>query len=177
MDFENSCSAAADCLVKNLANEMFRGAKLIGKISDEIYRKKTNCTGGIGGHFRHNLDFVKAFLNGLAMGKIDYNRRERNLKIEENRLYAIKQFAETVCRLRGLPVEVFEKKVLIRSEINSDLWLASSALRELEFLHSHTIHHHALIADKLKSFGVQMAKDFGVAPSTLKFWAEDGKAA
>jgi hypothetical protein len=177
MDLENINAMAADLLVKNLADELLRGAKLIGKICDEIYRKKTNGTGSIGGHFRHNLDFVNAFLNGLATGKIDYNRRDRDLMIEEDRLNAIKKFAETVCHLRRLPVECFEKKVLIRSEINSDFWLATSALRELEFLHSHTIHHHALIADKLKSFGVQMAKDFGVAPSTLKFWAEDSKAA
>lgn len=177
MDFENTNAVSANFLIKSLANELFRGAKLIGKIDDAIYRKETNGTGGIGSHFRHNLDFVNAFLNGLEAEKIDYNRRERDQQIEENRLYAIKQFAGAVNGLRRLPVEIFTKKVLIRSEINPDFWLESSAMRELEFLHSHTIHHHALIADKLKSFGVQTAKDFGVAPSTLKFWAEDNQPA
>ncbi len=139
--------------------------------------KARTARASIGSHFRHNLDFVNAFLIGLGTGKIDYNRRERDLQIEENRLYAIKQFAEAVSEFRRLPVEIFDKKVLIRSEINSDFWLESGAMRELEFLHSHTIHHHALIAGKLKAFGVHAAKDFGVAPSTLKFWAEENQTA
>ncbi|CAN5798281.1 hypothetical protein BH20ACI4_BH20ACI4_01290 [soil metagenome] len=177
MDFKNNYAVAVNFLIKNLADELFRGAKMIGKIDDPVYRKSTTGTGSIGSHFRHNLDFVNAFVYGLGTGKIDYNRRERDLQIEENRLYAINMFADAVSRFRRLPVEIFNKKVLIRSEINSDFWLESSAMRELEFLHSHTIHHHALIADKLKSFGVHTAKDFGVAPSTLKFWAEEKQAA
>jgi hypothetical protein len=177
MNVENNYAVSADFLIQNLAEEMFRGAKLIGKIDDSVYCKSTNGVGSIGGHFRHNLDFFKAFLNGLTIGKIDYNRRKRDLQIEENRLYAINQFAKTICIFRNLPLEIFDKKVLIRSEINSDFWLESSAMRELEFLHSHTIHHHALIADRLKSFGIRTAKDFGVAPSTLKFWAEEKRAA
>lgn len=177
MDFENSYPTSADILVKSLADEMFRGAKLIGKISDESYRKKTDGAGGIGEHFRHNMDFLNAFINGLKSGKIDYNRRERDPEIEENRLYAINRFAKTISLIRNLPVEIFDKKVLIRSEINPNVWLESSALREIEFLHSHTIHHHALIADKLKSLGIELSKNFGVAPSTLKFRAKEKRAA
>ena len=60
----------------------------------------------------------------------------------------------------------------MRSEIDTGLWIESSAMRELEFLHSHTVHHHALVAEKLNSFGIKVATDFGVAPATLKFRAE-----
>ena len=35
------------------------------------------------------------------------------------------------------------------SEIESGNWLPSSIAREVEFVHSHTVHHHALIAEKL----------------------------
>lgn len=177
MNFENALPASADFLIKSLADEMFRGAKLIGKIEDSVYQKRMDGAGSIGGHFRHNLDFVNAFLNGLKTGKIDYNRRERDSRVEENRLYAIKRFANTICEFRKLPLETFNMKVLIRSEVNSDFWLESSAMRELEFLHSHTIHHYALIAEKLFLLGVRTEKNFGVALSTLKFWAEENRAA
>ncbi len=45
MDFENIYAVSADFLIKNLADELFRGAKLIGKIEDWVYRKSTNGTG------------------------------------------------------------------------------------------------------------------------------------
>jgi hypothetical protein len=177
MNYENIYALSPDTLVKAAADEFFRGAKLIEEIESTIYRQTANGTGSIGGHFRHNLDFANAFLNGLKTGKIDYHRRERNARIEENRLYAIKQFLIFVCRLRNLSSELFGRKVLVRSEIDAAFWIESSAARELEFLHSHTVHHHALIAGKLNSFGVKVPQDFGVAPSTLKFWAKQKKAA
>jgi hypothetical protein len=79
--------------------------------------------------------------------------------------------------LRNLSPELLGRKALVRSEIDAAFWIESSAARELEFLHSHTVHHHALIAEKLSSSGVKLPDDFGVAPSTLKFWAEQKKAA
>ncbi|HEX8288857.1 MAG TPA: hypothetical protein VF556_12725 [Pyrinomonadaceae bacterium] len=169
---ENIYAVSADLTVESLAAELFRGAKLIGKIEDKFYRQKANGTGSIGGHFRHNLDFINAFLNGIQKGKIDYHQRERNLRIEENRLYAIKRIAFTVCKLRSLSAESLRQKISIRSEIDESLWLKSSAMRELEFLHSHTVHHYALVAEKLAFFGVKVSNNFGVAPSTLKFWAK-----
>lgn len=177
MNYENIYILPPDALIKSLVDEFFRGAGLIGTIEDSIYKRSANGTGSIGGHFRHNLDFANSFLNGIKEGKIDYNRRERDLRVEENRQYAIKRFALMICRLRNLPPEIFRKKVSVRSEIDADVWHESGAMRELEFLHSHTVHHHALIAEKLNSFAVKVSSNFGVAPSTLKFWAERKNAA
>jgi hypothetical protein len=160
---------APDFLTKALTDELFRGARLIERLDDEIYRRKANGTGSIGGHFRHNLDFVQLFLSGMDAGKIDYSRRERDDQVEEDRKYAVKRFALLIFRLQNLSPDFIERKVLICSEINHACWLESSAARELEFLHSHTVHHHALISEKLAFFGVRAAIDFGVAPSTLKF--------
>jgi hypothetical protein len=160
---------APDFLTKALTDELFRGARLIERIEDSIYRRKANGTGSIGGHFRHNLDFVQLFLNGMETGKIDYSRRERDEQIEVDRQYAVKKFALEICRLQDLSTDLKGRRVLICSEIDPVCWLESSAARELEFLHSHTVHHHALIGEKLAFFGVRAAEDFGVAPSTLKF--------
>jgi hypothetical protein len=63
-----------------------------------------------------------------------------------------------------------ERSVLVRSETGAALWHRSSLGRELEFVLSHTVHHHALIAEKLAANGDNAVRDFGVAPSTLEFW-------
>ncbi len=169
MGKENNFILPHEILLQNFAGELSKGVELIGTIEDNIYRQ---TAGGIGGHFRHNLDFTGAFLNGIKTGKIDYNRRERDIRVEENRFYAIKRFESVIAEIRHLPAEVLDGAVSIRSELDLAIWHVSSAMRELEFMHSHTVHHHALIAEKLKNFGVKVPENFGVAPSTLEFWAQ-----
>lgn len=163
MNYETLYGVSQNFLIGKIAEEFTRSIRLIENVSDEIYAK-------IGGHFRHNLDFANSFLNGLETGKIDYGKRERNERIEQNRAFAIEQIVFLIRRLQDVQDDFFEKEIAVRSEIDESVWHASSAGRELEFLHSHTVHHHALVAEKLAAFGVEVSKDFGVAPSTLKFW-------
>ncbi len=49
-------------------------------------------------------------------------------------------------------------------------WGYSSVKRELQFLLSHTIHHYSLVAVALRAQGFEPGADFGVAPSTLRYW-------
>lgn len=170
MNYEPLYALNENFLIHKIAEEFTRSIRLIENVSDEIYAK-------MGGHFRHNLDFANSFLNGLETGKIDYGKRERNERIEQNRSFAIEQIVFLIRRLQSLPDEVLTKEIAVCSEIDETVWHASSAMRELEFLHSHTVHHHALIAEKLTACGVKVSKDFGVAPSTLKFWKQRKKAA
>ena len=160
---------------KSLVNQcvavLRQGIDLIENTDDALFtRCETSEKSSVGTHFRHNLDFVTNFLRGLEIGKLDYNQRERNLQVETNREYAISRFQDAILELEKLTPETLEKKILVRSETIESLWCESSALRELEFLQSHTIHHYALIESKLASFGFVVPKEFGVAPSTLEFW-------
>jgi hypothetical protein len=148
-----------------------QGIDLIENLDDALFtRFETSEKASVGLHFRHNLDFVTNVLRGLETGRLDYNRRERNPEVETNRRYAISRFRNAVSELEKLTPEILGKKILVRSETIESLWCESSALRELEFLQSHTIHHYALIEAKLRSFGFKVPKEFGVAPSTLEFW-------
>lgn len=160
---------APHLLAQALIGEFTRGTRLIERLEEDIYCRKANGTGSIGAHFRHNLDFARSFLNGVRSGRIDYNRRERDFRTESDRLFAVGRFALAIRELRELEPDILRRNVWIRSEIDAELWHESSAARELEFLHSHTVHHHALIAEKLVFFGVGASENFGVAPSTLKF--------
>ncbi len=168
MNYETLSRKAQNILICKIAEEFVRAIRLIENLSDAHYAK-------IGGHFRHNLDFANSFLNGLTAGKIDYGKRERNERVEQNRQFAIEQIGFLIRRLQILPDEILTKEIAVCSEIDESIWHASSAARELEFLHSHTVHHHALIAEKLAVCGVKVSADFGVAPSTLKFWAKSSE--
>jgi len=53
----------------------------------------------------------------------------------------------------------------------------SSVKRELQFLVSHTLHHYALIALQLKQQDQPVQPGFGMAPSTVRFQAENGTEA
>lgn len=164
------CIPVQEKLVEKLADEFVRAVDLIERIDESIYARTANGTGSIGGHFRHNLDFVANLLNGISEGKIDYEVRERDILVETEKRYAVEKYIAAIRRIVSIPSDSINRGVLIRSEIKMDCWHTSSVSRELEFVLSHTVHHHALIKEKLVSFGVEVSKNFGVAPSTLKYW-------
>ena len=156
--------------LRNLKDELLKGINMIATVDDQSFRLVANGTGSVGGQFRHNLDFVNSLLNGIEYGCIDYNKRERDLRVEENREFAVGRFREAIDRLSGVSQRQLSKSVLVRSELDQATWLPSSFAREAEFVHSHTVHHHALIREKLAGFGITVTETFGVAPSTLEYW-------
>jgi hypothetical protein len=158
-------------LLDKLAAELERGSRLIASVDDAAYRWTSEITGSVGAHFRHNLDAANRFLEGIGSRRIDYGNRERDARIESDRSYAIERYSDAVRRILSLPAGVIFASVSVRSEVDASAWLPSSVGREVEYVHSHTVHHHALIAEKLSAAGIKLDKDFGVAPSTLEYWA------
>lgn len=152
-----------------------QGASLLGQLDDQVYAAVPAeiSRSGIGAHLRHCLDFYDSFLRGIELGKVDYDLRERNELIEVSRFAALAKIRELVDRLRqvciGRDLELLVKRENEHSFL-SLAWDRSSIQRELQFLFSHTVHHYALINVFLRLQGIQPVADFGVAPSTLKFW-------
>ena len=162
-------------LTQSVGEILLQGLKLIEKIDDANFTD--GGRGSIGTHFRHCLDFAANFLQGLKIGKMDYSQRERKTEVETNRQQAILHLAFIIRELQAVKIEDLEKTVMVKIEEISGLmgrpeWAWSSGLRELEFLQSHTVHHFALIAYKLQALGIEVEDNFGVAPSTLKYWKE-----
>lgn len=152
-----------------------QGLNLLGQLDDEQYTRVASgiTHAAVGGHLRHCLDFYDAFLRGFTLGKIDYDLRERNELIEKDRSAASAKIGQAIAQLQQLPANQ-DKELLVKLEGeqagNASSWNRSSIPRELQFLLSHTVHHYALIAMLLRLQGFQPASDFGVAPSTLKYW-------
>jgi len=153
-----------------------QGIELLRNISDELYTSDNGRyhKSGIGRHFRHIIEHYFSFLNGYA-GKIDYDNRERDPRLETDRMFMINKFREVTDSLEAIyhDPELLDQRVEVRTnegigEDGSPL-SSSSYRRELQFLISHTVHHYALIGLILKTLDYTPDPSFGVAPSTLKF--------
>jgi len=146
-----------------------QGEKLLRCISDAAYTlpAQTVFDSTIGAHFRHNLDHYACFLNGLDSGCIDYAARQRDLRLEQDRRYAMVEFSRVRKHLQSLEEGLDGPCLLIGSDVGPDQ-VSTSIKRELEFLLSHTIHHYAIVAIICQLLGIVVEDDFGVAPSTLR---------
>ncbi len=165
----------------NACVEVLRqGVALLERLDDRLYREAgaLPVRSGVGSHVRHCVDFYRSFFAGLASGRVDYNQRERDARVERDRAYAIRQLNEVIESLLDLPAEAGSTPLLVAPEddegapTNDAAWCLSTAAREMQFLLSHTIHHFALIALMLRLQGFEPGAEFGVNPSTLKHWRE-----
>src|SRR5687767_4944944 len=131
-------------LIASLAAAIDRGIAIVGGLDDAEFAFGRNGQSSIGAHIRHNVDFLNALLAGIAVGRVDYNARIRDARVEMDRAYAIEQMSMAILRLNRISQTAMRSTVRVRSEVNESDWHVSSVAREIEFLHSHTVHHYAL---------------------------------
>lgn len=152
-----------------------QGVELLETIDPGVYSAPPPIPmGSIGGHFRHCLEFFERFLAGLESGRIDYDARERDPRVEVDPLHARDRLAAVADRLGAMPEEWADRPLDAVHDRDGDGASAdeqpagrSSVRRELDFLASHTTHHYALIGALMRLQGAEPGDDFGVAASTL----------
>ena len=150
-------------------------AELVNLLTDEQYVQKPVgvVPSSIGGHIRHNLDHVDAFLAGVAGGEIDYDQRQRGTEVETKRqaaLDALRRQERELLAFAQLGVAGEDQSLRLRIVVEPSLppiEVETSVGRELSFVLSHTIHHNALIGVMAKLLGVPVPERFGYAPSTI----------
>ena len=152
------------------------GIELLRRLDDELFAASSGFD-GVGKQYRHLLDFYHSFFQGLESSKIDYEGRERDPRLETDRRFAIETTEALVAGLQNLTLEEDRMELRVRAERpegrdGASPWSRSSVTRELQFLMSHTVHHFALIKAMLRSRGFELDRDFGVSPSTLRYWQE-----
>ena len=156
---------------------------LLEQISDSAYSDSPErlAPHRVGGHMRHILEFYECFLEGLDRRHIDYDARRRDPALETSRRVALGRIADLIRALETEPALRGDAVVWVRMEdADQDMgepFLTSSIGRELQTLSSHTIHHFALIAITLRVLGYSVARDFGMAPSTLRYMSARVEAA
>lgn len=166
---------SAQLLAANL-QVLQQGLDLLAVIDDAQYTRTAPplFAYGAGSHFRHCLDAYTCFLRDLPLGSLDYDQRERDETLAQNRQAARQRIATTKALLHELAPHSTSELLRVRQD--GLPWASSSSARELQFLLSHTVHHYALIALLLRWQGVTIAEDFGVAPATLAHWQTAARA-
>ena len=147
--------------------------QLLRLISAESYVDSSRGTSSVGAHVRHILDRFHCFLAGMPVGSIDYDARNRDKSIENNpdaatfALVSVCRRIETMAALDDLGTAI-----TVRESVHHQgpaVTMSSTVGRELMGLVIHSIHHLAIIALIVKSYGYEMDSDFGKAASTILY--------
>lgn len=84
-------------MLTNITSDTFLQLRtIIHQLSDAEFIEKLELLNGssIGQHVRHILEFYICLSDGIKTGEVDYDKRVRNLSIENNPYYAIRLLDE-----------------------------------------------------------------------------------
>jgi uncharacterized damage-inducible protein DinB len=148
-----------------------QGATLLAQLTPESYAQRIPLcyNASVGGHIRHIIEHYQAFLRGLEDNEIDYEKRVRDPMVENDPVFAGALLESIAQQLETVALTLSNRTLHYCAETTEGIASATSVLRELEFLLSHTIHHYALVAVMARLQGVEPEREFGIAPSTLKY--------
>jgi uncharacterized damage-inducible protein DinB len=132
----------------------------------------------IGQHTRHIVEFYQCLLKGLAEGEVNYDARERNLRIETDKSYALQVLEDSIEQITQLWADkpMMLKQAFGTSEVQQ---VSTSFFRELTYLIEHTIHHLAIIKIGLTETypDICLSANFGLAHSTIQYRASQQTSA
>jgi len=161
--------------LNNAVVEVLRqGEALLLVVSAEQYTRKlpSAFNSAIGGHYRHCLDHFQSLLKGLDRDEVNYDHRDRDPRIENDREFALSETKRIIAACQSIPTAFVACPINVRSQVNYEAnespLIASTVGRELMYAVAHTIHHYALIAMMSGTLGIPLPAGFGIAPSTLK---------
>jgi len=166
-----------------VAEVLAQGERLLRSFNDSDYTRKLPGAfhSAIGEHYRHCLDHFECLLRGFNADAINYDNRDRNPRIENDRAFAISETRRLHKACESIPVPFLDCPINVRSKVNYEFddasFIGSTVGRELMYAVAHAIHHYALIAVMCGMLGVRVPEGFGVAPSTLKYRGDQEKAA
>jgi len=155
--------------VENL-NEI---SKLLKKIDNSSYTNKQDLlsSSSIGQHVRHITEFYICLLESRVSKVVNYDKRARNEKIENDIQFAESTIQEVSIKLNSSSSN-FELKLEgnFTTGENNITSINSSFHRELAFCLEHCIHHQALIKIGLKNLGILkiVPSNFGVGTATIR---------
>jgi len=124
----------------------------------------------IGQHVRHIIELFTCVQSGYATGKVNYDKRKRDLNIETDCTLAIQ-----LLKLLWEDIDKPNKSLLLESSFDkgdgsSTLFVVqTNYYREIIYNLEHSIHHMALIRIGLREMAsIEVPEDFGVAHSTIQ---------
>ena len=145
----------------------------LSELPKQLYTLQPELTAGsIGVHVRHILEHYQMLFAGLSQGVICYDDRIRSEQIEQSLSTALSTLTGITSHLQTLISEgdkTLTLKAVVSGHSAEEVCTETTLVRELMFIHSHTVHHQAIISILLKAESIEVSDDFGVAPATLQF--------
>lgn len=161
-------------LIRATEDVLSQGLTLLLKLEDATYSRSAGAPfhASIGGHYRHVLEHFESLIKGLRAGEINYDARERNLRLQSEATYASIFTCDVLRALKRYSAETLSRncKVIISVGYGASqpVSMDSNVGRELAYCIGHAIHHYAIIRLICHELDVRVPAEFGVAPSTLK---------
>jgi hypothetical protein len=172
-DESKNLTADARRIIDAAGAVLAQGEALLNSVTPEAYARKNDVAfnASIGGHYRHCLDHFNCVLRGLQKPEINYDHRERNVRVETDPEFALKITRQLHEALKQLSPEMLATPVMACCEVSYDKGQSpracSSYSRELVYAIAHAIHHYALISIMARLMEIKLPQNFGIAPSTV----------
>lgn len=133
----------------------------------------------IGQHLRHTLEFFLCLEKGLNEGIINYDKREHDMVLENDKFLAL----ACIQHIRSFICAQQEDKTLLL-EVNYNILkdesvtIPTSFTRELIYNIEHALHHIAILKIGLRESAPYVVYDanFGIAASTIRHKDQKEKA-
>ena len=123
----------------------------------------------IGQHVRHIIELFLCLEQGYESGVVNYEKRERDYKIETDKDLAVQLLKDIYHRIERTNIEL-----VMEAEDYEDssgvITISSNYYREIAYNLEHTIHHMALIRVGINEVSsIELPDQFGIAYSTIQF--------
>jgi hypothetical protein len=155
-------------LIPSLHKALNELVSLLGQLSKDDFTSpcKGLSNSTIGEHTRHIIEMFQCLENQYESGVVDYDKRNRDYRIQSNTHFALQCIADIKDQL-----EKPDKNIVLRQIVDGEeLRIDSNYFRELLYNLEHCIHHQALIkVAVLQLEHLQIDEDFGVARSTIEY--------
>lgn len=158
-------------LISPAKSILFQLKGLLEQLDDQVYQNTIEVFSGasIGQHTRHIIEFYECLLKNTGVAKMNYDQRERNIKLETS----VKETVTLLdCLLNQLDDLKQDKPIILCGTLGDSYnEVPSSISRELLYVIEHAVHHMAIIKIGILVSGlkVNLPQSFGVAESTIRY--------
>ncbi len=143
---------------------------LIQLSGEEYCRPCTTLSGStVGQHLRHIIELFQCLEEGYSTGRVNYENRRRDKRIETD-----KDFASSLMTTIQDKLNRPDREMMLEAsydELNpAPMTIATNYYREIAYNLEHSIHHMALIRIGIREIsGITLPENFGIASSTVKY--------
>ena len=166
-----------NALAKAAEDVLRQGFALLSELDEVDYALMVPApyNASVGRHYRHVVDHFLCLAAGAKSGIINYDRRGREQRLENDLEYAREMTENLIRAVRGYDAAFLDQSCLVQYTVGygggEPAQISSVIGRELAFCAGHAVHHYALIRFLCDALGVRVVPEFGIAPSTLKHQA------